>query len=95
MHKLALTAAYISIMAASTFGPIRSTTYPLAGIVVSVDRPSDTVTFETAGGMLYSITECEDWEPGDLIACTMDDNGTPEDVTDDAIAEYRYSGYVF
>ncbi len=95
MHKLALTAAYISIMAATAFGPTRSTTYPLAGIVVSADRSSDTVTFETASGMLYSITECEDWEPGDLIACTMDDNGTPEDVTDDVITEYRYSGYIF
>ena len=74
--------------------PAPSTTYPLAGVVVTVDRAADLVTFRTGSGHLYSLTGCDDWLPGDVIACTMDDNGTPHDVTDDTITQYRYCGYV-
>ena len=74
--------------------PAPSTTYPLAGVVTTVDRAADLVTFRTGSGHLYSLTGCDDWLPGDVIACTMDDNGTPHDVTDDTITQYRYCGYV-
>ena len=100
MRKTTIAAAYIAaalaacIKSGQIVHPIRSTTYPLAGVVVTVDRSADLVTFRTGSGMLYSLTGCDDWEPGDVIACTMDDNGTPDDVTDDAITQYRYCGYV-
>ena len=102
MHKAIVIAAYITtaavyiIKTAPTTAPEppTSSTYPLAGVVTTVDRAADLVTFRTGSGHLYSLTGCDDWLPGDVIACTMDDNGTPDDVTDDTITQYRYCGYV-
>lgn len=100
MHKTTLAAAYIAAALAAFIhsgqlaAPASSTTYLLAGVVTTVDRAADLVTFRTGSGHLYSLTGCDDWLPGDVIACTMDDNGTPHDVTDDAITQYRYCGYV-
>ena len=100
MHKTTLAAAYIAAALAAFIhsgqlaAPAPSTTYPLAGVVTTVDRAADLVTFRTGSGHLYSLTGCDDWLPGDVIACTMDDNGTPQDVTDDTITQYRYCGLV-
>lgn len=100
MHKTTLIAAYIAAALAACIHsgqlatPAPSTTYPLAGVVTTVDRAADLVTFRTGSGHLYSLTGCDDWLPGDVIACTMDDSGTPDDVTDDTITQYRYCGYV-
>lgn len=87
MHKTTLAAAYIAAALAAFIhsgqlaAPAPSTTYPLAGVVTTVDRAADLVTFRTGSGHLYSLTGCDDWLPGDVIACTMDDNGTPPDVS--------------
>ena len=100
MRKTTIVAAYIAaalvacIKSGRIAAPAPSSTYPAAGVVVTVDRASDLVTFRTGGGHLYSLTGCDDWTPGDVIACTMNDNGTPHDVTDDTITQYRYCGYV-
>ena len=100
MHKTTLIAAYVAaalvacIKSGRIAAPAPSSTYPAAGVVVTVDRAADLVTFRTGGGHLYSLTGCDDWTPGDVIACTMNDNSTPDDVTDDVITQYRYSGYV-
>ena len=100
MHKTTLVAAYIAAALAACIhsgqlaAKAPSTAYPLAGVVTTVDRSADLVTFRTGSGHLYSLTGCDDWLPGDVIACTMDDNGTPQDVTDDTITQYRYCGYV-
>ena len=102
MHKAIVIAAYITTAAVyiiktaptTPAEPPAPSTYPLAGVVVQVDRAADLVTFRTGSGHLYSLTGCDDWLPGDVIACTMDDSGTPHDVTDDTITQYRYCGYV-
>lgn len=65
--------------------------YPTQGTVCEVDYQTDTVTFSTATGMLYSFHGAEDWETGDRLAAIMFDNYT-EDVTDDAIITARYCG---
>ena len=53
----------------------------------------DVVTMETATGYVYEMTGAEDYETGDLVALIMDDNGTPNDITDDIIITARYSGF--
>lgn len=100
MRNITIAAAYVLVAAAAIARPDRlspsprSTSYPLAGVVTTVDRSADLVTFRTGSDHLYSLTGCDDWLPGDVIACTMSDNGTPDDVTDDTITQYRYCGYV-
>lgn len=66
--------------------------YPTCGIVTEVDEASDTVTFTEQNGNMFAFGGCEDWQEGDIIAATMDDNGT-EEVYDDYIIDVRYAGY--
>lgn len=102
MHKAIVIAAYITTAIvyiiktspATPAEPPTPSTYPLAGVVVQVDRAADLVTFRTGSGQLYALTGTDDWMTGDIIACTMSDNATPNDITDDHILDYRYSGYV-
>lgn len=102
MHKAIVIAAYITtaivyIIKTSPTTPAEPpapSTYPLAGVVVQVDHAADLVTFRTGSGQLYALTGTDDWMTGDIIACTMSDNATPNDITDDHILDYRYSGYV-
>ena len=68
-------------------------TYPAAAEVVELDRAADLVTVKTSARIGYKFIGCEDWLLGDLVAMTMNDNGTPEMVLDDEIIEVRYSGY--
>ena len=100
MHKTTLAAAYIAAALAACIhsgqlaAPAPSTTYPLAGVVTTVDRAADLVTFRTGSGQLFTLTGCDDWLTGDVVACTMSDNATPDYITDDIILDYRYCGYV-
>lgn len=102
MHKAIVIAAYITTAIvyiiktapATPAEPPTPSTYPLAGVVVQVDHAADLVTFRTGSGQLYALTGADDWMTGDIIACTMSDNATPNDITDDHILDYRYSGYV-
>lgn len=67
--------------------------YPECMEVVDIDRAADLVTLETSAGHLYQMTGAEDWQRGDLAALLMWSNGTPDDVTDDAILTARASGF--
>lgn len=91
-----VTAAVYIIKTAPTTAPEppAPSTYPLAGVVVQVDRAAELVTFRTGSGQLFTLTGCDDWLTGDVVACTMSDNATPGDITDDIILDYRYCGYV-
>jgi hypothetical protein len=91
-----VTAAVYIIKTAPTTAPEppAPSTYPLAGVVVQVDRTAELVTFSTGSGQLFTLTGCDDWLTGDVVACTMSDNATPDDITDDIILDYRYCGYV-
>ena len=63
--------------------------YARSGIVTIVDRETDTVVWIDSVGYVWSFRGCEDWEPGDLIACVMNDRGTAE-VIDDEVVSARY-----
>lgn len=83
--------AYATENARSTDG-----LYPQTFIVVEVEpvatAETQLVTIETVTGFLYQFySDAGDWIPGDLCACILDDNGTPE-ITDDIILGANYSG---
>lgn len=73
-------------------------TYPAAGIVTGVvdGGPAfdDIVVVTTAAGHTY-IARSDDLQIGDIVAMTMDDNGTPNDVRDDVVTALRYSGFTY
>lgn len=84
MTTLTTIAAAAAIAATTTF-------YPATMEITNIS--GDVVTMETATGHIYEMTGAEDYLPGDLVALIMDDNGTPDDITDDAIISARYAGY--
>lgn len=65
--------------------------YPVTGTVTEVDKASDTVTFTTTNGHMFTLNGCEDWASNDLVSAIMYDNGTPQ-VYDDIILSARYCG---
>lgn len=77
---------------ASVKNPVAQT-YPTAGVVVALDEATDLVTFSTASGLLYEFYGIEDLEVGDIVAATMDDNGTPDNVLDDKVIDTKYAGW--
>lgn len=77
---------------ASVKNPVAQT-YPTAGVVVALDETIDLVTFSTASGILYEFYGIEDLEVGDIVAATMDDNGTPDNVLDDKVIDTKYAGW--
>ena len=70
-----------------------SKTYPNAGVVVDLNTAQDLVTISTGSGMLYEFYGVEDLLIGDMVAVTMDDNGTPDSVLDDKIIDSKYAGW--
>lgn len=94
---IAIAAALAATFAASHLykpATLPASVYPLSGVVVCVDYPADMVTFRTQNGHYYCIRGCDDWATGDVIACIMDNNNTPHDVTDDIVLQSRYCGWV-
>lgn len=67
-------------------------TYPRAMEIVEID--GDVAICVDAVGMEWEFTEPEDLEIGDIIICTMYDNGTKDTIIDDEIIDVRWSGYV-
>ena len=67
--------------------------YPQTMVVTSVNETLDFVVIETATGFSYIFNGVEDYEVGDVVAVTMNDNTTENDITDDKIVEVRFSGY--
>ena len=67
--------------------------YPNGGIIVDLIPEEDLVVFEDGDGMSWVFYGVEDWDIGDLVACTFWDAGT-EDIFDDEIIDVRYIGYV-
>ena len=70
-----------------------SKTYPNAGVIVGLDEENDLVTISTGSGLLYEFYGVEDLFLGDIVAVTMDDNGTPNSVLDDKIIDSKYAGW--
>lgn len=66
-------------------------TYPRVMEIVEI--VDDTAICVDATGMEWEFTEPEDLEVGDIVICTMYDNGTKETIVDDEIVDVRWSGY--
>lgn len=94
---LAAIAAAALIAPAAHAAPPQSQQYPEA-LAVRENVPEGNhlyrITGETSTGILYAWTmeDAPDLFPGDLVAAIMDDAGTPDDVTDDAVIDIRYCG---
>lgn len=69
--------------------------YPQGMTITALDATTDgyKVTAETAEGYVYAfITDIDDYGVGDHIAVIMDNNGTPQDISDDHVIDSRYTG---
>ena len=67
--------------------------YPLCGIVTEIDYENDVFYVVDGGGTEWILTECEDWQLGDIVSMIMFNNGT-EYIFDDIVIDYRYGGNV-
>lgn len=65
---------------------------PVTARVVELNRDTDTVTVETASGLLFAFDGCSDYELGDYVSAVMHTNGTPG-ARDDRFLIVHYSGY--
>jgi hypothetical protein len=65
--------------------------YPLCGVVVEINYDEDLFYVVDGAGIEWVLTECDDWQIGDLVGMIMFDNYTAT-IYDDIIVEYRYCG---
>ena len=82
----------LSLMTALTTLTLANT-YPRAMEIVEIDKANDIAICVDAVGMEWEFTEPEDLEVGDIIICTMYNNGTKETIFDDEIVDVDWSGY--
>lgn len=73
----------------------RHSTYPWAGVVTAINPANDLVTISTVSGLLYEFSDSDDITVGDIMAVTMDDGGSPENVLDDAVIDAKYAGCAY
>lgn len=73
--------------------PKHSVEYPQVMTVSYINEYTDYVQIETATGYTYGFWGIEDYQIGDVVAVTMNDNTTENDITDDKIVEVRFSGF--
>lgn len=69
-------------------------TYPRAMEITEIDTSRDMAVCVDACGLEWEFYGPEDLEVGDLIICTMYDNGTTDTIIDDEIIDVKWSGYV-
>lgn len=79
----------IAALAISTNTP----TYPRAMEIVEINKANDIAICVDAVGYEWEFTEPEDLEVGDIVICTMYDNGTKNTIVDDEIMDVVWSGY--
>lgn len=72
---------------------IAPTYYPTTTVVTEVT--AENVKVKTFSGIEYTMpNDGEDWFEGDLASLIMEENGTPDDITDDTVVIARYSGWI-
>ena len=67
--------------------------YPRAMEIIAFEEEHDTVVLEDAVGLSWCFYWIEDWEIGDMVIVMLDNNGTPDTITDDIIVDTYFSGY--
>ncbi len=65
--------------------------YPMAVTVIDVSEALDVVTVRDSNKNLWQFRGVEDYMVGDVVACIVDTNRTPE-IKDDIIIQTRYNG---
>lgn len=63
--------------------------YPRSMTITTIDTATDTVICEDLAGLEWEFNGAEDLCEGDIIACLMYNNGTPDNIYDDIIMEVR------
>lgn len=66
--------------------------YAKTAIVIELDYDSDTVVCSDGAENLWCFYGIEDLQINDFVSLLMDDNGTPEMITDDIIIEATFAG---
>lgn len=67
--------------------------YPMTAVVTTVDYETDIVTMRDFNGNLWQFEGCEDWLENDVVACIMNNKGTPI-IFDDEIVDLHYEGWL-
>lgn len=94
MRKSLIIFATILFLFPFSFLPVeKGNEYPLTTVVCAVDYETDVVTLRTFSGFTYEFEGVEDWFVGDVCACIMNDNGTPN-ILDDKIVDVKYCGWI-
>lgn len=70
----------------------KSNIYSATMIVSEVSTTFDMVEISTSTNIHYVFEGAEDWTVGDFVAVTMNNNGTPADITDDIIISCTFAG---
>lgn len=68
--------------------------YPRAAVVTELDCDSDILTVEDAGGIVWKLSGCEDYDIGDVVAMLMQEDGNPDTIRDDLVVVAHYAGNV-
>lgn len=93
LWEVIIVAAFVLFTVVLITVPKRHTTYPLCATITYIDEEADAFVAEDFNGNMWSFTGVEDWMVGDIMAMTMDDNGT-DNIEDDTVRDIRYCGYV-
>ena len=83
----------IGISAQASTVDNHASVYNTCMIVTNTSYDENIVTCETSTGFIFKFYGIEDYFVGDIIICTMDDNGTPKNIIDDKIIDTKYSGF--
>lgn len=83
----------ISAQASTTTTNNHTSVYNTCMIITNTSYDENIVTCETSTGFIFEFYGIEDYFVGDIIICTMDDNGTPKSIIDDKIIDTKYSGF--
>lgn len=67
--------------------------YPRAMVIDEIVPKEDKAICIDAVDYKWDFKGPEDLEKGDLVICTMYDNGTPDYIFDDEIVDVTWSGY--
>lgn len=73
--------------------PATENLYPMTAVVTAVNYETDMVTMRDFNGNLWQFEGCEDWSKNDVVACIMNDKGTPI-IFDDEIVDLHYEGWL-
>ena len=81
-----------STQASTVTNDNHTSVYNTCMIITNTNYDENIVTCETATGYIFQFYGIEDYFVGDIVICTMDDNGT-KSIIDDKIIDTKYSGF--